>query len=153
MKSVNKIGPRWSTMLLCAAAMVGCGGEFQSSADEEETEDIDLSFHCNESRGALHRYQMMADSQARIVEGELDTWGLVKLAEERKAPAVVFQHIEGWSKARAAQRDALLAFPPVIQDGRFVEHDTTGIDRQMMQAIGPHHAALKQWVKKECGEI
>jgi hypothetical protein len=137
---------------LLSAVLVGCGGD-ESAADDEMADDIDYSFHCNESRGALHRYQMMVDGQSRIDEGELDVWPLGKLAEERKAPVEVNRHIEGWSHAREAQRDALRAIPPVFSGGRVIEPDTTGIDRQMMQAIQPHHAALEQWVKKECGEV
>jgi hypothetical protein len=146
------MGTRWIAALLSAAVMVGCGGGVESAADEEGAEDFDLSFNCNESRGALLQYQMMVDGQSRIDEGSLDTWPLARLAEERKAPAEVTQHIEGWNQVRRAWRDALRAMPPVFADGRVVEPDTTGIDRQMMVSIGPHHRALKQWVKLQCGE-
>lgn len=152
MNFANEKAFRWMGTLLSAIAIVGCGGADELAGDEE-TADIDFSFNCNESRGALHRYQMMVDGQARIDEGSLDTWVLVKLAEERKASPEVIQHIEGWSQARAARRDALRAIPPVFSAGRVIEPDTTGIDRQMMQAIQPHHAALTQWVNKECGEV
>lgn len=140
-------------VLIGMAALAGCGGNVESAEDVDEDGDADYSFHCNESRGELLTFQMMADGQTRIDQGTLETWALSRLAEERKAPPAVLQHVEGWAKARQAQRDALRALPPVISQGRVVEPDTAAIDQRMMQAIRPHHAALMEWVRQECGGI
>jgi hypothetical protein len=153
MKTLNLTGTLLISSLLGAVALPGCGGSVETADADEESGEIDYSMHCNESRGQLHTYQMMVDGQARIDQATLDTWALIKLAEERKAPAEVTGHIEGWNQARQVQRDARRAMPPVFAEGRVIEPDTSDIDRQMVLSIQPHHAALKQWVKKECGEI
>jgi hypothetical protein len=133
-------------LLLLATGIVGCGGAAESS------EEVDFSFHCNESRGALATYQLMLAGQARIDPAGMATDMIRRLATERNAPAVILGHIDAWEKAADARDDALRAIPPVISGGRFIEPDTTSIDREMMQSIAPHADALAEWVAQECGK-
>jgi hypothetical protein len=158
MKPGTRLAMCWIGLLLGAGALTGCGGNESSadasSSDESSDDDIDYSFNCNESRGELVTYKMMVDGTGRIEPGNLGRGAgfIRKLAEERGSPADVIAHTEEWRQAILARAEALRAIPPVIADGRFVEPDTTQIDRQLLESVKPHHAALREFVEKECGD-
>lgn len=127
--------------------MTGCG------SGEESSDDFDLSFNCNESRGDLATYQMMIEGKWSVTPGNLDRGAsfIRLLAGERGSPAEVIAHTDAWSEAIEARHETLRALPPVISGGRVVEPDTTAMDRRQLRTVQPHFDALKQWVLKECG--
>jgi hypothetical protein len=134
------------TIAAAALVLTACG----ESIDDE---DVSMSFNCNEARGALFRLDQMLTGQAPIQPSQFGGGTLLRLAEEKKAPETIMRDLETWRGALLAHSHSLTSFQPQIENGRFVEPDTSVIDRTLIETVRPTAERLDAWVAQECGRL
>ena len=61
--------------------------------------------------------------------------------------------LETWRGALLAHSHSLTSFQPQIANGRFVEPDTSMIDRTLIETVRPTAERLDAWVAQECGRL
>jgi hypothetical protein len=104
------------------------------------------------ARGALLELRWMLEGREPVDTSALEgaRTFMRQLAGVVSAPEPVLQDIERWEAAIAAWGDALSAIELRIVDGRFVEPDTTKIDRRLLDELAPLAERLGAWVENAC---
>jgi hypothetical protein len=149
--------------------LAGCGAGATNSAQAEgqsvadtDSDEMGMSPEeaafvgaCNEARGALYRLGQMTKGAEPIDESDLGHGaGFMRmLAENRKAPDDIFRRIDEWRAAVVARSKEITSLTPRIENGRFVEPDTTDMDRRMLERVKPQGIALAPWVREQCGDL
>jgi hypothetical protein len=129
----------------------GCGGASSEEAEVSPAVD-DLLLYCGEARGSLLELDVMTSGQKPVNTSALGfgSSNFQRLADKVSAQAPVNEDIRRWNTAVEAWTQGLRAIPPQIANGRFVEPDTSALDKALLAELTPVSKRLGTWVKGVC---
>lgn len=143
---------------LIGMAVAACDNATSAAGSEPDTAeagvDDQLFFSCGEARGSLIELRQITSGASPMTAQGLDygATALTRLADKVGAKPEVREAIDGWRAAADAWRQGLRAIPPRIENGRFVEPDTTALTRALAARMEPIDQQLTRWVAEVCDD-
>jgi hypothetical protein len=137
----------WIPILVAFGALVGgCLG------DETDESTIECLEPRGNARGALLELRRMMSGEQPVdtttIEGAATF--MRQLGAQVAPPDSVLQDLQRWDAALGTWRNGLSQIEPRIENGRFVEPDTTDIDRRLLAELAPLAERLGAWVERAC---
>ncbi len=141
-----------TTTLAAALLLLAACAEDADEAPAQTVSDSVLFMACAESRGSLLDLDAMLSGSKPVNTSSLEHGAgmLGRLADRVSATGKLRTNLARWNAALTAWRDQLRAIEPRIEGGRFVEPDTSALDRALLQELRDVGKPLADWVSETC---